>query len=108
MTSLDIDSLLTDIPLDETINICKDLLFKEDKTVSGRNTEQIFEMLLITLKESIMMFDNKYYSQIDVVAMGSPLCPTLANIFCVTTKLFSLKDAPRNSFCESRGTHFMQ
>ena len=27
------------------------------------------------------MFDNKYYSQIDGVAVGSPLGPTLANIF---------------------------
>ena len=34
-----------------------------------------------TLKESITLFDNKYYSQIDGVAMGSPSGPTLANIF---------------------------
>ena len=35
----------------------------------------------LTLKESIILFDNKNYSQIDGVVMGSPLGPTLANIF---------------------------
>ena len=29
-------------------------------------------MLSLTLKESIILFDNEYYSQIDGVAMGSP------------------------------------
>ena len=27
------------------------------------------------------MFNNKYYKQVDGVAMGSPLDPALANIF---------------------------
>ena len=41
----------------------------------------MLEMLSLTLKESIILIDNKYYSQIDGVAVGSPLGPTLANIF---------------------------
>ena len=49
--------------------------------VSGLNEREMFEMLSLTLKESVILFDNKYYSQIDGVAMGSPLGPTLANIF---------------------------
>ena len=49
--------------------------------VSGLNEKEMFEMLSLTLKESVILFDNKYYSQIDGVAMGSPLGPTLANIF---------------------------
>ena len=48
-------------------------------------------MLLITLKKSIILFGNKYYSQIDVGGYG------FSSIFCVTTKQFNLKDAPRNS-----------
>ena len=51
------------------------------KRVSEFNKKEMFEMLSLTLKESIILFDNKYYSQIDGVAMGSPLGPTLANIF---------------------------
>ena len=97
MASLDIDSLLTNIPLDETINICVDLLFKEDKICSGWNEKDLSELLLITLKESVLPFGNKYYCQVDVAVKRSTLGLTLANIFCVTTELFALKDAPRNS-----------
>ena len=50
-------------------------------TVSGLNKKEVFEMLPLTLKESIILFDNKYYSQIDGVAIGSTLRPTLASIF---------------------------
>ena len=31
MASLDVDSLLTNIPLDETIDICIDSLYKDDE-----------------------------------------------------------------------------
>ena len=41
----------------------------------------MFKMLSLTLKESIISFDNKYYSQIDGVATGSSLGATLPNIF---------------------------
>ena len=51
------------------------------KTVSGLNKQQVLEMLSLTTKENVILFDGKYYSQIDGVAMGSPLGPTFANIF---------------------------
>ena len=38
-------------------------------------------MTNIAIKESFFMFNNKYYKQVDGVAMGSPLGPALANIF---------------------------
>ena len=40
--------------------------------------EKMFEMLSLTLIESIILFENKYYSQF---AMDSSLGPTLANIY---------------------------
>ena len=81
MASVDVESLFTNDLLDETIKICIDQLFKSEMTVSGLNIKEMFEMLSLTLKESIILFDNKYYSQIDEVAMGSPLGLTLANVF---------------------------
>ena len=45
MAWLEIDSLFTNIPLDETINISIDLLFKEGNVVSGFSKNYIFEML---------------------------------------------------------------
>ena len=38
-------------------------------------------MLSLTTKENVILFEQKYYSQTDGVAMGSPLGPTLSNIF---------------------------
>ena len=94
--SLDADSLFTNAPLDETIKICIDELFKSEMTVCGLNRREMFEMLSLTLKESIILFDNKYYSQIDGVAMGSPLGPTLANVFLCYHESNWLKDCPKD------------
>ena len=54
---------LTFYPVDETIKICIDVLFKSEMTVSGLNKKDTFERLSLTLKESIIFFDNKYYNQ---------------------------------------------
>ena len=39
-------------PLGETIKICIDELFKSEIAVLGFNKKEMFEMLLLTLKES--------------------------------------------------------
>ena len=85
MASLDVDSPFTNVPLDETIKICIDQLFKSEMTVSGLNKKEMFEMLSLTLKESIILFDNKYYSHIDEAHLGS----TLANIFLCYIKVIA-------------------
>ena len=51
MASLDVESLFTNVSLDETVKICIDELFKSDMTVSGLNKKDMFEMVLLTLKE---------------------------------------------------------
>ena len=84
------------VPLDESIKICIDELFKSEMTVSGLNKKEMSEMLSLTFKESIVLFDNKYYSQIDRVSMGSPLGSTLANIFLCYHKRNWLKDCPKD------------
>ena len=42
------------------------------------------------------MFNNKFYKQIDGVAMGSPLGPALANIFMCSFENKWLKDCPHS------------
>ena len=81
MASLDVDSVFTNVPVDEVIEICVNKLFKSSQTVSGLNKQQVLEMLSLSTKENFILFDQKFYSHIDGVAMGSPLGPTLANIF---------------------------
>ena len=81
MASLDVDSLFTNIPLNETVDICCDLLFNNAETVDGLSRSEFKELLTIATTESFILFDGEYYQQIDGVAMGSPLGPTLANVF---------------------------
>ena len=76
MASLDVDSLFTNVPLDKTIGVCTQGLFESDSTVYSVNKKEITEMLSLTAKESIILFDMEFYSQRDDVAMGSPLGPT--------------------------------
>jgi len=81
MGSLDVDSLFTNIPLTETIEICCELVFRGKMIVNGLDRTEFKELLTLATRESLILFNGKYYKQIDGVAMGSPLGPTLANIF---------------------------
>ena len=81
MGSLDIDSLFSNVPLDETIGICTQGLFENESTVYGLDKKEITEMLSLTTKKFIILFNMEFYSQIDSVAMGSLLGPRLANAF---------------------------
>ena len=82
MASLDVDALFTNILLDETINICLKKLFKTlDTLVKGISRNNLGNLLNLANKESFFTFSNKFYIQVDGVAMGSPLGPILANIF---------------------------
>jgi hypothetical protein len=94
MASLDVDSLFTNIPLSETITICCELLFERHALVDGLSKDEFKQLLTIATAESFILFDKKYYQQIDGVAMGSPLGPTLANIFLSYSETIWLKDCP--------------
>ena len=83
MGSFDVVSLFTNIPLEETIEICTNKLFKESETVEGLSKTEFKELLSLATKDSHFIFDGTLYKQIDGVAMGSPLGPTLANAFLV-------------------------
>ena len=79
MGSLDVDSLFTNIPLEETIEICTNELFKESETVEGLSKTEFKELLSLATKESHFIFDGTLYKQIDGGAMGSSPGPTLAD-----------------------------
>ena len=96
MASLDVGSLFTNVPLDETIGICTQGLFENESTVCGLNKKEITEMLSLTTKESIILFDMEFYSQIDGVAMGNPLGPTLTNVVLCHHEKKWLNDCPNN------------
>ena len=94
MVSFDVESLFTNIPLDETINICVERLYNRKKKVNGLLKRHFKELLTLATKSSYFLFNGVYYSQIDGVAMGSPLGPTLANLFLCYHEEKWLNDCP--------------
>ena len=81
MGSLDVDSLFTNILLDETIDICINQLSENTDTVEGFKKSELKQLLCLATKETYFIFNGLLYEQIDGVAMGSPLGPSLANAF---------------------------
>ena len=81
MASLDVGSLFTNIPLDETIDICVNSLYNDNENFPNIPKHDFCDLLNIATKESFFIFNNKYYKQVDGVDMGYPLGAALANIF---------------------------
>ena len=81
IASLDVVSLFRNIPLEETIKICIKDLFCNNFYSGKLSRKDLYELLKLATTKLSFVFDNKLYKQIDGVAMGSPLGPTLANVF---------------------------
>ena len=60
MSSLDIESLFTNIPLSETIDICVNSLYKEVDKIDELNKEALCELLTLAITESFFLFDGKF------------------------------------------------
>ena len=88
MASFDVPSLFTNIPLGEVIDICPNLIFSDGDIVNYNGCKfdpcTVKTLLSFAVKENHFLFNGVLYNQIDGVAMGSPLGPSLANIFMCT------------------------
>ena len=78
--SFDVSSLFTNIPLNETLNLAVDLILQENVELKI-SREVLLELFQFCTSKTNFLFDGKIYDQIDGIAMGSPLAPTLANLF---------------------------
>ena len=81
MSSLDVTSLFTNIPLKETTDIICNELFKNKELINGMDKSVFREFLTVAMTETYFIFDGNLYKQCDGVLMGSPLGPTFANSF---------------------------
>ena len=69
MGSLDIGSLFTNIPPEETMNICTNLLYNNEDVIEGMNKN----LLSLSTQESYVIFNDVLYKQKDREVIGSPL-----------------------------------
>ena len=60
MGSLDIEALFTSLPLNETINITVDLMFKDNELVNNLNREEFRELLVFATNEPWFIFNEQF------------------------------------------------
>jgi len=94
MASLDVESLFTNIPLDETIDIVTKKVFDKKLKVNGLSKTDFRRLLTLSTKGTVFFFNGAYYRQKDGVAMGSPLGPALANAFLCHHETRWLEECP--------------
>ena len=83
LSSYNVTTLFTSVPIDPVLNIIKDLLEK-DETLHNRSVlsvQNIIECLEICLHNTHFSFQNKFYEQVEGTAMGSPVIPIGANLY---------------------------
>ena len=81
--SYDVESLFTNIPLEETIEYILHQIYVKKK-LEPICSKLIFKRLLYKITmECTFIFNKKFYKQIDGCAMGGPMSVTLSDIFMI-------------------------
>ena len=75
MATLSADYLFANIPLEEICDICFDNLYSGIENHPNIPKHDCCNLLNIATKGTFFMFKNKYYKQVDTVAMEFPLGP---------------------------------
>ena len=70
MSSFDIKSLFTNVPLDEIINIVADSLYSADMSVLSLSKNYFKTLLELAVKDVLFLFNGNLYSQVDGISMG--------------------------------------
>ena len=73
---------------------CCDSLYKNQELLCNISKNQFEKLLRATLSNNYFLFGGSTYQQIDGVAMGSPLGPSLANAFLAHYEQIWLNNCP--------------
>ena len=80
MVSFDVESLFTNIPLEECVNLAVEYISKGNPDLRLTTTE-LRNLFNFATAQTHFLFKGSFFDQIDGVAMGSPLAPVLANLY---------------------------
>jgi hypothetical protein len=106
MVSFDVESLFTNVPVKECLEIVRKRL------ADSGMPESVMVLLRNCLEGSYFLYGGKHYLQVDGVAMGSPVAPVMANIWmehfesCIDLQPWAVKLWKRyvdDVFCIIRG-----
>lgn len=94
--SFDVESLYTNVPLEESLEIIKKTL-RDDVLLHERTElplEGIMDLLECCLRNSYFQVKDKFYAQEDGLPMGSSLSPVVANIYMEWFENEAIRTAP--------------
>ena len=83
LSSYVVSALFISVPIDPALNIIKDIL-EEDNTLKKRSVLTVNDIILLLefcLKNTYFSFQDQFYEQAEGAAMGSPVSPTVANLY---------------------------
>ena len=98
--SFDVQSLFTNIPLSEVIDLACDYVYKSGSVNCPKYDVRHFKKLLQFATSGEFLYKDLVYKRFDGVSMGSPLAPTLANLFLadLESKWVAASSAPVHYF----------
>ena len=94
LITFDVKSLYTNIPNDQGIQACVDML-NENNIITPKLKQSVIDILSLILNKNSFTFNNEHFLQIHRTAMGSPMAPTYANIFMAILERKLLNEAPQ-------------
>ena len=80
MVSFDVQSLFTNVPVGQALDVIHDKLLTDETLEDGTplTPQQIIYLLHICLRTTYFLYQGIYYEQTDETAMGSPVSPVVA------------------------------
>ena len=81
LVSFDVESLFTNVPINEVIEIAANYVYNEHNENRPKYDKKVFKDLLKFATSGVFMFQDNLYKMRDGIMMGSPLGPSLANMF---------------------------
>ena len=108
-SSLDVESLFTNVPVKETIDIILRNVYNHPTLPAPNIPKQKLKELLMLCTTSVPFrnIDGKMYIQIDGMSMGSPLGPTFANFYMadLENRVLSIPGLKPNIYCRFVAQH---
>ena len=81
MASFDVESLYTNIPIKETVEIITNSIYANDNSFRNMSKKNFKQLLNLVTEDNYFIFNNKYLRQIEGLSMGNPISATFANVF---------------------------